>query len=94
MSARAPRFALLTALLACGCAAARTELDFVTLTSGSYPKLVDFSALAPVATASAPSNRFEASCACVLPGQLAHHTVHVDPAGASAQEVARALDVA
>ena len=79
------------ALLACGCAAARTELDFVTLTSGSYPKLVDFSAFAPDAGASAPSNRFEGVLSLRFAGTLAHHTVHVDPAEASAQEVARAL---
>lgn len=46
-------------LLASGLAAARTQLDAETLASGKYPRPVDFSAYAPGADATAPSNRFE-----------------------------------
>jgi hypothetical protein len=88
---RAPRFALCTALLICGCAAARTELDFATLMRGSYPKLVDFTAFVPDESAGAPTNRFEGVLSLRFAGTLAHHTVHVDPTGASAQDVASAL---
>ena len=91
MNARAQRFALCAALLACGGAAARSELDFSTLTSGSYPKLVDFSAFGPDAGASAPTNRFEGVLGLRFTGTLAHHTLFVDPAEVKAQDVARAL---
>ena len=75
----------------CGCAVARTELDFATLMDGSFPALIDFSAFGPDATASAPTNRFEGVLRLRFAGTLAHHTLHVDPAEVSAQEMARAL---
>jgi hypothetical protein len=91
VSPRAQRLALCATLLASAGAAARAQLDFDTLMSGSYPKLVDFSAFAPDAGATAPAHRFEGVLELQFTGTLAHHTLHVDPAEASAQDVARAL---
>ncbi len=85
------RFALCATLLACGCAVARTELDVATLMDGSFPKLVDFSAFSPDATARAPTHRFEGVLSLRFAGTLAHHTLHLDPAEVNAQELARAL---
>jgi len=86
-----PRFALCAALLASGGVAARSNLDFATLTGGSYPELVDFSAYTHDEGAGAPTNHFEGVLSLRFAGTLAHHTVHVEPAEASAQDVAHAL---
>jgi len=91
LNACLPRFALCAALLASGGVAARSNLDFATLTGGSYPELVDFSAYAPEEGAGAPTNHFEGVLSLRFAGTLAHHTVHVEPAEASAQDVAHAL---
>ncbi len=85
------RFALCAALLECGCAAARSALDFDTLMSGTYPTPVDFSAFLPDAGASAPSDRFEGVLTLRFAGPLAHHELHVDENEVSAQQLASAL---
>jgi hypothetical protein len=78
-------------LLVCGTATARSALGFETLMSGSFPELVDFSAFAPDAGASAPSNHFEGVLKLRFAGTLSHHTLHADPNWVSAQDLPHTL---
>ncbi len=79
------------AMLLCAGAEARTELDFDTLMAGSYPRLVDFSAYAPGADATAPTNHFEGRLQLGFAGTLPHHTLIADPAYVSTSDVALAV---
>jgi hypothetical protein len=78
-------------LLAAQRAGARSELDYATLMSGSFPQPVDFAAFAPDADATAATNPFSGVLRLRFGGTLPHHTLLADPAYVGARDLAAAL---
>ncbi|MGH8253814.1 MAG: hypothetical protein ACRES2_07215 [Steroidobacteraceae bacterium] len=71
---------LIIAVLLAARAEARTELDYQTLVSGSYPQPVDFSAYAPDALATPATQQFSGVLTLRFNGTLPHHTLVANPA--------------
>lgn len=92
MSGRAVRIALVVAVLVLAdTVQARTELDYTTLMTGSYPHTVDFSAFAPAGDAAAPTNTFAGALTLRFTGTLPHRTLITDSAYVGSADLETAL---
>ena len=82
---------LTSAALLTARAEARTELDYATLMTGSYPQPVAFSAYAPDAGATATNQVFAGVLTLHFRGTLPHHTLLADPAYVGVHDLVKAL---
>jgi hypothetical protein len=72
-------------------AATRTELDYATLMTGSYPQPVDYPAYAPAAGANSATQVFAGVLTLRFKGTLPHHTLLADPAYVGRHDLELAL---